>query len=53
MFLAHYDQKNGYSELLIERVRKDDSGTYACVAENSVGTIRSEGFVYVKGKTSC
>ncbi len=43
---------NGHSELVIERVNKDDSGTYTCVAENSVGTIKSLGFVYVKGKTT-
>jgi len=42
---------NSHSELVIERVSKDDSGTYTCVAENSVGTIKSLGFVYVKGKT--
>lgn len=29
---------------------KDDSGTYSCVAENNVGSIKSLGFVYVKGK---
>ncbi|KAM3875993.1 hemicentin-1 [Diretmus argenteus] len=45
---AHYDHVNGYSELVIERVSKDDSGTYSCVAENSVGTIKSLSFVYVK-----
>ncbi|XP_071373120.1 hemicentin-1, partial [Centroberyx affinis] len=45
---AHYDHVNGHSELVIERVSKDDSGTYSCVAENSVGTIKSLGFVYVK-----
>ncbi|XP_070688049.1 hemicentin-1 [Pempheris klunzingeri] len=45
---VHYDHMNGYSELVIERVSKDDSGTYTCVAENSVGTIKSLGFVYVK-----
>ncbi|XP_016146102.1 hemicentin-1-like [Sinocyclocheilus grahami] len=39
---------NGHSELVIERVSKDDSGTYSCVAENSVGSIKSLGFVYVK-----
>uniref|UniRef100_A0A8C2ZWU4 Hemicentin-1 n=1 Tax=Cyclopterus lumpus TaxID=8103 RepID=A0A8C2ZWU4_CYCLU len=38
----------GVYELVIERVNKDDSGTYSCVAENSVGTIKSLGFVYVK-----
>ncbi|XP_047443825.1 hemicentin-1 isoform X2 [Mugil cephalus] len=45
---VHYDHVNGHSELVIERVSKDDSGTYTCVAENSVGTIKSLGFVYVK-----
>uniref|UniRef100_A0A671W9G0 Hemicentin 1 n=1 Tax=Sparus aurata TaxID=8175 RepID=A0A671W9G0_SPAAU len=30
------------------QVSKDDSGTYTCVAENNVGTIKSLGFVYVK-----
>lgn len=50
--LVHYDHMNGHSELVIERVSKDDSGTYTCVAENSVGTIKSLGFVYVKGKTA-
>lgn len=43
---------NGHSELVIERVSKDDSGTYTCVAENNVGTIKSLGFVYVKGETT-
>ena len=43
---------NGHSELGVERVSKDDSGTYSCVAENSVGSIKSLGFVYVKGATS-
>ncbi|KAL1022832.1 hypothetical protein UPYG_G00032950 [Umbra pygmaea] len=45
---AHYDYLNGHSEMVIERVNKDDSGTYTCVAENSVGTIKSLGLVYVK-----
>ncbi|XP_051581270.1 hemicentin-1-like isoform X1 [Myxocyprinus asiaticus] len=45
---AKYDNANGHSELVIERVSKDDSGTYSCVAENSVGSIKSLGFVYVK-----
>uniref|UniRef100_A0A3B4Z1V9 Hemicentin-1 n=1 Tax=Stegastes partitus TaxID=144197 RepID=A0A3B4Z1V9_9TELE len=45
---VHYDHMNGHSELVIERVSKDDSGTYTCVAENSLGTIKSLGFVYVK-----
>ncbi|XP_045905935.1 hemicentin-1 [Micropterus dolomieu] len=45
---VHYDHMNGHSELVIERVSKDNSGTYTCVAENNVGTIKSLGFVYVK-----
>uniref|UniRef100_A0A673IBQ3 Hemicentin-1 n=1 Tax=Sinocyclocheilus rhinocerous TaxID=307959 RepID=A0A673IBQ3_9TELE len=45
---AQYDHVNGHSELVIERVSKDDSGTYSCLAESSVGSIKSLGFVYVK-----
>ncbi|XP_077463990.1 hemicentin-1 [Stigmatopora argus] len=45
---VHYDSMNGHSELVIEKVSKEDSGTYTCVAENSVGSIRSLGFVHVK-----
>ncbi|XP_062857960.1 hemicentin-1 [Trichomycterus rosablanca] len=45
---AQYDHLNGQSELVIERVSKDDAGTYSCVAENQVGSIKSLGFVYVK-----
>ncbi|XP_036375886.1 hemicentin-1 [Megalops cyprinoides] len=45
---AHYDHVNGHSELVIERVSKDDSGTYSCIAENRVGSIKSLAFVYVK-----
>lgn len=41
---------SSHSELVIERVSKDDSGTYTCVAENSVGTIKSLGFVSVLGE---
>lgn len=46
---AQYDDVNGHSELVIERVSKDDSGTYVCTAENTVGSIKAIGFVYVKG----
>ncbi|XP_065505206.1 hemicentin-1 isoform X3 [Caloenas nicobarica] len=45
---AQYDDINGHSELVIERVSKDDSGTYVCRAENTVGSIKAIGFVYVK-----
>ena len=45
---AHYDHM-GHSELLVERVTKEDSGSYTCVAENTAGTVQSVAFVYVKG----
>ncbi|XP_042661906.1 hemicentin-1 isoform X1 [Tyto alba] len=45
---AQYGDVNGHSELVIERVSKDDSGTYVCTAENTVGSIKAIGFVYVK-----
>ncbi|NXL89730.1 HMCN1 protein, partial [Alectura lathami] len=45
---AQYDDVSGHSELVIERVSKDDSGTYVCTAENTVGSIKAIGFVYVK-----
>ncbi|XP_069772736.1 hemicentin-1-like [Narcine bancroftii] len=41
-------QTEGLSELMIENVSKEDSGTYVCTAENVVGVIRAIGFVYVK-----
>uniref|UniRef100_H3DL88 Hemicentin-1 n=1 Tax=Tetraodon nigroviridis TaxID=99883 RepID=H3DL88_TETNG len=44
---VHYDHANGHSQLVIERVTKEDSGTYTCVAENRVGTIKSLGFVSI------
>lgn len=50
--LVHSDHTNGHSELVIERVTKKDSGTYTCVAENRVGTIKSLGFVSVLGEES-
>uniref|UniRef100_A0A8B9ER49 Hemicentin-1 n=1 Tax=Anser cygnoides TaxID=8845 RepID=A0A8B9ER49_ANSCY len=45
---AQYDDVNGHSELVIDRVSKDDSGTYVCTAENTVGSVKAIGFVYVK-----
>ncbi|XP_075792870.1 hemicentin-1 isoform X2 [Pelodiscus sinensis] len=45
---AKLDNANGHSELVIERVSKDDSGTYVCTAENTVGSVKAIGFVYVK-----
>ncbi|XP_019412229.1 PREDICTED: hemicentin-1 isoform X1 [Crocodylus porosus] len=45
---ALYDTMNGHSELVIERVSKEDSGTYVCTADNTVGSVKAIGFVYVK-----
>lgn len=50
--LVRSDRTDGRSELVVERVAKEDSGSYACVAENSVGTIKSLGFVSVLGEES-
>ncbi|KAM5295479.1 hemicentin-1 isoform 1-T1 [Glossophaga mutica] len=45
---AHFDSVHGHSELVIERVSKEDSGTYVCTAENSIGFVKAVGSVYVK-----
>ncbi|XP_030391158.1 hemicentin-2 isoform X2 [Gopherus evgoodei] len=41
-------EQSGQSTLQREAVTKEDTGTYACVAENSVGSIKAIAFVYVK-----
>ncbi|MBN3299469.1 HMCN1 protein, partial [Amia calva] len=39
---------HGKSSVVIEKVSKGDAGTYVCVAENGVGTIRAISFVRVR-----
>lgn len=39
----------GRSSLLIENMTTSDAGTYVCVAQNSVGSIRALSFVRVRG----
>lgn len=39
----------GRSSLIIENVTTSDAGTYVCVAENSVGSVRTLSFVRVRG----
>uniref|UniRef100_A0A8C3XUU2 Hemicentin-2 n=3 Tax=Chelydra serpentina TaxID=8475 RepID=A0A8C3XUU2_CHESE len=41
-------EQSGQSTLQREAVTKEDSGTYACVAENGVGSVKAMAFVYVK-----
>ncbi|XP_019908484.3 hemicentin-1 isoform X2 [Esox lucius] len=38
----------GRSSLVIENVTRGDAGTYVCLAENSVGTIRALSFVRIR-----
>ncbi|XP_076126836.1 hemicentin-1 [Alosa pseudoharengus] len=40
--------ESGRSSLLVENVTTADAGTYVCVAENSVGSIRALSFVRVR-----
>ncbi|XP_074017166.1 hemicentin-2 [Numenius arquata] len=41
-------EQNGWSTLRRETATRDDSGTYVCRAENSVGAIRTAAFVSVR-----
>lgn len=42
-------EQSGQSTLQREAVTKEDSGTYTCMAENGVGSVKAIAFVYVKG----
>lgn len=43
---------SGRSSLIIENVTVSDGGTYVCIAENAVGSIRTLSFVRVRGRYS-
>lgn len=36
--------------MVIENVTMSDAGTYVCIAENSVGSIRALSFVRIRGE---
>lgn len=40
----------GRSAVIIENVTVSDAGTYVCLAENSVGSIRALAFVRIRGE---
>lgn len=40
----------GRSSVIIENVTVSDAGTYVCIAENSVGSIRALSFVRIRGE---
>lgn len=40
----------GRSSVIIENVTTSDAGTYVCMAENSVGSIRALSFVRIRGE---
>lgn len=40
----------GRSSVIIENVTMSDAGTYVCIAENSVGSIRALSFVRIRGE---
>lgn len=43
----------GRSTVVVDNVTVGDAGTYVCVAENSVGSIRALAFVRVRGEFVC
>ncbi len=40
---------SGRSSVIIDNVTVNDGGTYVCIAENTVGSIRALSFVRVRG----
>lgn len=40
---------SGRSSVIIDNVTVSDGGTYVCIAENTVGSIRALSFVRVRG----
>ncbi|XP_067398294.1 hemicentin-2 [Emydura macquarii macquarii] len=45
-------EQSGQSTLQREAVTKEDGGTYACVAENSVGSVKAVALISVKGSSA-
>lgn len=44
--------KAGRSSVLVDNVTLADAGTYVCIAENIVGSIRALSFVRIRGEAS-
>lgn len=42
----------GRSSVVVDNVTFSDAGTYVCIAENIVGSIRALSFVRIRGETS-
>lgn len=42
----------GRSSVIIDNASMSDAGTYVCIAENSVGSIRALSFVRIRGERS-
>ena len=45
--------KRGLATMSVDRVKPDDSGTYMCVATNSIGSCSTLGELNVQGETAC